>query len=48
MDDDNISDLNSRAPKGSTAKILLLGSFDPEGVRIIRDPYYVMEDEFNF
>lgn len=43
MDDENISDLNSRAPKGSSAKILLLGSFDPEGERIIRDPYYVIK-----
>lgn len=42
MDDENISDLNGRAPRGSSAKILLLGSFDPEGERIIRDPYYVI------
>lgn len=42
MDEDNISDLNSRSPKGSSAKILLLGDFDPEGDKIIRDPYYVM------
>ncbi|XP_037028445.1 low molecular weight phosphotyrosine protein phosphatase 1-like isoform X1 [Bradysia coprophila] len=40
MDDENIGDLNSRSPTGSTAKILLLGDFDPEGERIIRDPYY--------
>lgn len=43
MDDDNISDLNSKSPKGSSAKVLLLGDFDPEGERIIRDPYYVNE-----
>lgn len=41
MDEDNISDLKERAPEGSTAKILLLGDFDPEWERIIRDPYYV-------
>lgn len=41
MDEDNISDLKERAPAGSTAKILLLGDFDPEWERIIRDPYYV-------
>lgn len=35
-------DLNEKAPRGSTAKILLLGAFDPTGDRIIRDPYYVM------
>lgn len=41
MDDDNIEDLKERCPKDATAKILLLGDFDPEGDRIIRDPYYV-------
>ncbi|CAH1110168.1 unnamed protein product [Psylliodes chrysocephalus] len=40
MDDENISDLTSEAPKKYKAKILLLGDFDPEGDRIIRDPYY--------
>lgn len=44
MDEENIKDLNSRLPKGSSAKILLLGDFDPEGEKIIRDPYYVMSD----
>lgn len=48
MDDDNISDLNSKAPKGSSAKILLLGDFDPEGERIIRDPYYVIDTSIPF
>lgn len=41
MDDENIDDLNGLCPKDGTAKILLLGDFDPEGDRIIRDPYYV-------
>lgn len=42
MDDENISDLKGLAPKDATAKILLLGDYDPENDRIIRDPYYVL------
>lgn len=41
MDEDNIDDLKGLCPKDGTAKILMLGDFDPEGDRIIRDPYYV-------
>lgn len=41
MDDFNIEDLNSLKPDDSNARILLLGDFDPEGERIIRDPYCV-------
>lgn len=41
MDEANMRDLNKRAPKGSKAKLLLFGDFDPQGDRIIRDPYYV-------
>lgn len=41
MDDANMKDLNRKAPKGSKAKLLLFGDFDPKGDRIIRDPYYV-------
>lgn len=40
MDQSNMSDINRKKPKGSKAEILLLGSFDPEGDTIIRDPYY--------
>ncbi|ENN75093.1 hypothetical protein HUJ04_001231 [Dendroctonus ponderosae] len=40
MDNNNISNLKGQQPEGSKAKILLLGDFDPEGDRIIRDPYY--------
>ncbi|XP_017776790.1 PREDICTED: low molecular weight phosphotyrosine protein phosphatase-like [Nicrophorus vespilloides] len=42
MDLNNISALNSEAKdvKNSKAKILLLGDSDPQGERIIRDPYY--------
>ncbi|RZC32247.1 low molecular weight phosphotyrosine protein phosphatase 1-like [Asbolus verrucosus] len=32
MDNNNISSLKREAPNNSKAKILLLGSFDPEGV----------------
>lgn len=42
MDDDNISELNRLKPSGSKAKVELLGSYDPEGEKIIRDPYYVI------
>ena len=34
-------ELKRRAPKNSKAQLFLLGEFDPEGDRIIRDPYYV-------
>jgi low molecular weight phosphotyrosine protein phosphatase len=46
MDDDNMDDLNSLAPSGSKAKLELLGTYDPEGERIIRDPYYVSHTIF--
>lgn len=34
-------ELKRRVPKNSKAQLLMLGDFDPEGDRIIRDPYYV-------
>lgn len=40
MDDDNMEDLNRSKPKDATAKLLLLGEFDPQCERTIRDPYY--------
>ncbi|KAG5875414.1 hypothetical protein JTB14_030940 [Gonioctena quinquepunctata] len=40
MDENNIEDLKERAPAKCKANILLLGDFDPQGDRIIRDPYY--------
>lgn len=40
MDENNISNLKDQKPANSKAEILLLGDFDPEGDRIIRDPYY--------
>lgn len=47
MDDENIDDLNGLRPKDASAKVLLLGDFDPEGDRIIRDPYYVRQHRGN-
>lgn len=41
MDEYNIEKLNELKPDDSHAEILLLGDFDPEGERIIRDPYCV-------
>lgn len=41
MDNDNIQDLNGLKPTESRAKVELLGSYDPSGEVIIRDPYYV-------
>lgn len=41
MDEANMRDLKKKAPSGSKAKLLLFGDFDPQGDRIIRDPYYV-------
>lgn len=42
MDDENINDLEEELAKvpNSKAQILLLGDYDPQGERIIRDPYY--------
>ncbi|XP_037948626.1 low molecular weight phosphotyrosine protein phosphatase 1-like [Teleopsis dalmanni] len=45
MDDENMSDLESRAPAGSKAKLLMLGNFGLEkSDRIIEDPYYQRGD----
>lgn len=40
MDEDNMQELESLKPSDGTARLLMLGEFDPEGERIIRDPYY--------
>lgn len=40
MDKTNISDLKEMAPTGATAKVDLLGTYDPEGVLEVDDPYY--------
>lgn len=41
MDEDNMEDLKSMTPDNSKASVELLGDYDPQEVRIIRDPYYV-------
>ncbi|XP_003691345.1 low molecular weight phosphotyrosine protein phosphatase isoform X1 [Apis florea] len=40
MDKSNIQYLNQMKPPNSTAKIELLGKYDPRGELIIRDPFY--------
>ena len=40
MDNENMEELKDLKPKDGTAKLLLLGDYDPEGDKIIRDPYY--------
>ncbi|XP_054876102.1 low molecular weight phosphotyrosine protein phosphatase isoform X2 [Poeciliopsis prolifica] len=48
MDESNLSDLNKKAKsvKNFTAKIELLGSYDPQNQRIIKDPYYGSDADF--
>lgn len=41
MDEYNIEDLQDLRPADSNAKIMLLGDLDPQGDRIIYDPYCV-------
>lgn len=40
MDHENMSDLEDMKPSDGKAKLLLIGDFDPQGEKIIRDPYY--------
>ena len=40
MDDENMDDINSMKPANSTARIEKLGTYDPEGVEDVADPYY--------
>jgi low molecular weight phosphotyrosine protein phosphatase len=40
MDEENLYNLNRIKPKGSSATVKLLGSFDPNGMLIVEDPYY--------
>ncbi|XP_075226945.1 low molecular weight phosphotyrosine protein phosphatase 1-like [Lycorma delicatula] len=44
MDEENMKALKRMAPSNSKAKLCLLGSFDPNGEKIIRDPYYDNDD----
>ncbi|XP_073989192.1 low molecular weight phosphotyrosine protein phosphatase 1-like isoform X2 [Rhodnius prolixus] len=40
MDEENMASLKKMAPKDSKATTALLGTYDPEGEKIIEDPYY--------
>nr|XP_020445431.1 low molecular weight phosphotyrosine protein phosphatase isoform X2 [Monopterus albus] len=48
MDESNLSDLTKKAKtvNNCKAKIELLGSYDPQKQRIIRDPYYGSDEDF--
>ncbi|XP_035534780.1 low molecular weight phosphotyrosine protein phosphatase isoform X2 [Morone saxatilis] len=48
MDENNLSELNRKAKlvKDYKAKIELLGSYDPQKQRIIKDPYYGSDEDF--
>ncbi|XP_005914593.1 low molecular weight phosphotyrosine protein phosphatase isoform X4 [Haplochromis burtoni] len=48
MDESNLSDLKrkSKSVKDYTAKIELLGSYDPQKQLIIQDPYYGSDEDF--
>uniref|UniRef100_UPI0037E9153E low molecular weight phosphotyrosine protein phosphatase isoform X2 n=1 Tax=Semicossyphus pulcher TaxID=241346 RepID=UPI0037E9153E len=48
MDESNLSELERRAKlaKNTNAKIELLGSYDPQKQRIIKDPYYGGDEDF--
>ena len=37
------SNLKRVQPKGSKAKVMLLGKYDPQKINIIEDPYYVSQ-----
>lgn len=44
MDYENMDDLKRLAKvPNSKAELLLLGDFDPQAEKIIRDPYYVCQ-----
>ncbi|XP_059170862.1 low molecular weight phosphotyrosine protein phosphatase-like [Physella acuta] len=47
MDHANITDINDIAPANSTAKISLLGSYDPQKELIIEDPYFAYNHNKN-
>jgi low molecular weight phosphotyrosine protein phosphatase len=45
MDHENMNDLDEMKPSDGIAKCLLIGDFDPQGEKIIRDPYYDRGEE---
>lgn len=46
MDDDNLSNLRKRKPAEAKCVVDYLGSFDPQGEKIIHDPYMGTVDDF--
>jgi low molecular weight phosphotyrosine protein phosphatase len=46
MDESNYRDLMRLRPKGATAQVKLFGEFDPNGERIVQDPYYGGQEGF--
>ncbi|KAI8638507.1 phosphotyrosine protein phosphatase I superfamily [Parasitella parasitica] len=46
MDESNLRDLESLAPHDSKAVVKLFGEYDPQGERIIEDPYYGGDEGF--
>ena len=46
MDEDNLSNLRRRKPTDAQCEIDFLGSFDPQGEKIIHDPYTGTMDDF--
>ena len=48
MDESNLEDLLGEKPRDCTAEIQLLGSYDPEGEKIIHDPYTGTMDDFEY
>jgi len=47
MDHENIEDIKEVAPSKYSAQLLLLGSFDPEKVLTVQDPYYTQSTNKN-
>ncbi|XP_074660735.1 low molecular weight phosphotyrosine protein phosphatase-like [Tubulanus polymorphus] len=45
FDNENISELKRMRPANSESIVKLLGDYDPEGIKIIRDPYYDSGDK---
>ena len=46
MDEDNLSNLRRRKPSDAKCVVDFLGSFDPQGGKIIHDPYTGTMDDF--
>merc|ERR1711862_999191 len=46
MDEENVRNLNRVRPSDARGVVRLLGDYDPEGVKIIEDPYYGDEKDF--